>query len=145
MEFTIIAVAAAFALVFAIGLSFLSFKYCRENREKLEILAEQSSETEKTLENCKRELEQATEQNADFARRIAWLETRQRQAKTAPETVEPEPQTASNGSPKQTMSERRHRVLKLAAKGQNAETIAATLGMLAGEVELILNLDKASA
>ena len=47
-------------------------------------------------------------------------------------------------TPKLSMTERRHRVINLANRGKNAESIAASLGLFRGEVELILSLDRAA-
>ena len=73
--------------------------------------------------------------------RVAWLETRARRSQTVqPELVE----LASPVNAKPTITERRHRVLSLARRGQSAQTIAQTLGMPHGEVELMMNLLKAA-
>lgn len=59
--------------------------------------------------------------------------------KAAPKSVA---QTSSI-KPKSDMTEKRHRVLSLAKYGQDVDTIANTLGMPHGEVELIVNLNSA--
>ena len=46
---------------------------------------------------------------------------------------------------KRNIKERRRQVLTLAKRGQDTETIATTLGMLRGEVELIVNLNHGAA
>lgn len=144
MELTI--AVSGLAALFALIALILSFKNHRKNLDKYEICLEQLAETEELLEKYKRELDQTAQQNSDFARRIAWLEARQRQPKNQPKEVEVETVVSMpNAAQKPTITERRHRVLRLASNGQNAETIAATLGMLAGEVELILNLNRAAA
>jgi DNA-binding NarL/FixJ family response regulator len=77
------------------------------------------------------------------ASRIAWLESRIRQPKmpkeeAVPDVIEPIKSFKSN------ITERRHRVLALASRGQSAEMIASTLGMMAGEVELIVKFNQAN-
>lgn len=52
----------------------------------------------------------------------------------------PVAQIPSN-KPKSDMTEKRHRVLSLAKYGQDVDTIANTLGLPHGEVELIVNLN----
>jgi hypothetical protein len=42
---------------------------------------------------------------------------------------------------KSNMTEKRHRILALAKSGQDVDTIAGTLGLPYGEVELIVNLN----
>jgi DNA-binding NarL/FixJ family response regulator len=76
------------------------------------------------------------------SRRIAWLETRIRQPKLSSDEVLDD--TVLTETPKPTMTERRHRVITLASRGQNAQSIAAALGLLTGEVELIINLNQAA-
>jgi hypothetical protein len=46
--------------------------------------------------------------------------------------------------PPANITERRHRIMSLANSGQNAETISEMLGMLPGEVQLVINLSRAS-
>lgn len=145
MELTIAAAVSGFAVFFALTALILSFRNHRKNLDKYEICLEQLAETEELLEGSKRQLEQISQQNAEFARRIAWLEARLRQPKTVKEAEIEPAATISSVPQKPTITERRHRVLRLASSGQNPETIAATLGMLAGEVELILNLNRAAA
>lgn len=132
------------------ALAFFAACFCiykqRKNRELLEF-AYRQLETLEDLSAANREsIEIAAQRVTDQARRIAWLESRLRQTKPAKmeivrETNSVEPAAA----PKRlSITERRHRILSLARKGQNAETIAETLGMLPGEVELIINLNRAS-
>ena len=78
--------------------------------------------------------------SGEQARRIAWLENR---VATAPEETETLEQMLS-ATAKPTITERRHRVLSLARRGQDTQTIARTLGMPHGEVELMINLSKAA-
>jgi hypothetical protein len=83
------------------------------------------------------------DRSADHARRIAWLETRVRKPeKTRNEELVGEIFAKRSSAP--NMTERRHRVLTLAKRGQDATTIASSLGMLIGEVELIMSLGRGS-
>ena len=139
MELTIAAAVSGLAFLFGLIALILSFKNHRKNLDKYEICLEQLAETEELLEKYKRELDQISQQNSDFSRRIAWLEARLRQPKSQLKEPDVETVVAMPTVPqKPTITERRHRVLRLASNG-------ATLGMLAGEVELILNLNRAAA
>jgi DNA-binding NarL/FixJ family response regulator len=92
------------------------------------------------LADLSRDLDTASRQSAEWARKIAWLESRARggsQEARVPETAAP-----TNG--KLNITERRHRVLSLARRGQDVQTIARTLGMPHGEVELMINLGQAA-
>jgi hypothetical protein len=77
----------------------------------------------------------------EHGRRLALLEARGRaaqiEAKQNDEIVTPL-------HAKPTITERRHRVLSLARRGQDPQTIAQTLGMPHGEVELMINLGRAA-
>jgi len=129
----------AFAIALtAIFFALSMFKKTRSQRELLEFVEKQVEDLESVVAKSKETHENSAQRISEQSRRIAWLETRVRQPKQPTEVVVensivPEPQ-------KLTMTERRHRVSMLAARGQSAETIAATLGMMPGEVELIMNL-----
>jgi hypothetical protein len=90
------------------------------------------------IESLSRDLDTASRQAGEHARRIAWLESRARFVQVEPKTVEKPVQQ------KITITERRHRVMSLARRGQDINTIARTLGMNHGEVELMINLGKAA-
>ena len=109
-----------------------------------EIQGKQLEEIEDRLAEYKQLFEVGAQKNADNTRRIAWLETRVRQPKKAePETLAEIIEANSQPVLQTTnITERRHRVLSLAGRGQDVEMIAATLGMLRGEVELILSLNQ---
>ena len=94
-----------------------------------------------------RDLDAATLRANDLSRRIAWLESRapSRYARPTKATAgrmsddlngQPQPVVARAG-----ITERRHRVMRLATRGEDVTTIAGTLGMPRGEVELIINLN----
>ncbi len=101
------------------------------------------------LDECENEIRAIRENNdgdsfrsSDHSRRIAWLETRIRK----PEKFKNETLGEEGFAPKKSgmanMTERRHRVLTLAARGQDANSIAVSLGMLVGEVDLIMRLGR---
>ena len=126
----------------AVAFSLVCFRSYRLHRELLEFLAKQNEDLEKSLAASRNMLETYSTRGADQSRRLAWLETRVRQPKTAPEEMLDEETLNSPAAAKSTITERRHRVLTLASRGQDAGNIAATLGMLRGEVELIINLNR---
>jgi DNA-binding NarL/FixJ family response regulator len=96
---------------------------------------------ENSLAEFSRDLDTLSRKAGEQARRIAWLETRVRPG-SKEQPVIAEMLTGTN--PKPNITERRHRVLSLARRGQDARTIARTLGMPHGEVELMINLVKAA-
>jgi DNA-binding NarL/FixJ family response regulator len=125
--------------VLSVILSVICYRKLRAQRGLLEFVGKQVEDLEDVLAKNKELLETNAQRVGEQSRRIAWLETRIRQPKQASEEIVGEPDT--NESPKMNMTERRHRVITLATRGQNAEAIATTLGMLPGEVELIINLN----
>ncbi len=119
--------------------SLLLLRYARaETRDIHAVLLQMESEHAALSRDLDRHTERATLQGS----RIAWLETRVRGTRAV--TPVPEPPPTLDFSTKLTMTERRHRVLKLRQRGQDARTISATLGMQRGEVELILGLTVAA-
>ena len=126
------------------GLAFglVNWRGQRAQRELLEFLAKQNEDLEKALDEHRADGEEHRFQMIDHARKIAWLETRARRPQSAAAAA-PEREVSAVAEPdKLNIGERRHRVLKLAAMGQDAATIAAKLGMMAGEVELIIKLNR---
>jgi DNA-binding NarL/FixJ family response regulator len=122
--------------------SLLIYRRLRAQRSLLEFVEQQVADLQETLGKNKELLDTNAQRVTEQSRRIAWLETRIRTPKLAAEVV---PEEVGVAEPvKLNMTERRHRVVKLAARGQNVEGIAATLGMLPGEVELIINLNQAA-
>lgn len=87
------------------------------------------------------DLDTVSRKSGEHGRRVAWLETRVRSTHAAKTS---EPEMVSNINQKPTITERRHRVLLLARRGQDPQTIARTLGMPHGEVELMINLGRAA-
>jgi DNA-binding NarL/FixJ family response regulator len=134
----IIALASALVAILAC-LSCLASN--RKRRAELKITADQLGQLEHDLNELSRDLDTATERATHHARRIAWLESRVHPGKQLEALNTPEASFDKGRSP---ITERRHRVLTLARRGQAAETIAATLNMAQGEVELIIGLSKAA-
>jgi DNA-binding NarL/FixJ family response regulator len=139
LEMGISIIASLFG-VGSLAFSWFCYNNSRNHRQLLEFLAKQNEELEESLAAGKETFENGSKRFSEQSRRIAWLETRVRQPKLATEEVVDE--RVSAGLPKSNMTERRHRVLTLASRGQNSDKIAATLGMMRGEVELILNLNR---
>lgn len=132
-----------FAFAFAatsIFFAFSMFKRSRDHRELLEFVEKQVEDLESLAAKNKETLESNAQRISEQARRIAWLETRVRQPKAVTEQTIETP--VASEPQKLTMTERRHRVSMLAGRGHSAESIASTLGMLQGEVELIINLSQ---
>jgi DNA-binding NarL/FixJ family response regulator len=101
---------------------------------------ETSERFDDEIESMSRDLDTASRQAGEHLRRIAWLEARVRS--TQPQ--EPKPPVDTNPKLRVSITERRHRVVSLARRGQDVDTIAQILGMNHGEVELMLNLSKAA-
>ncbi|MEQ1604161.1 MAG: hypothetical protein ABL999_04765 [Pyrinomonadaceae bacterium] len=101
---------------------------------------EQIEELQSTVKRLKETIDVNAEHVAEMSRRLVWLDTRIRRPKLAAEEVVDD----SSEAPKLNITERRHRVVTLAARGQSTEAIATTIGMMPGEVELILSLDQAA-
>lgn len=122
----------------------ISYRRSRSNRELVEFTFNRVEELEHGVAEINKKLEAATIRNADQARRIAWLETRIRRPKLAKKDILDEAVLSDKPAAAPTITERRYRVLTLARSGQSADTISKTLGMLPGEVELIINLNRAN-
>lgn len=112
----------------------------RRTNRTLDVSNGRIDELQETLKRTREVIEKNAEHSDEMSRRIVWLETRVRQPKLAAEEVVDD----SAEPPKLNMTERRHRVVTLASRGQSPDMIAATIGMLPGEVELILSLDQAA-
>lgn len=90
-------------------------------------------------------LESATQKCAEKANRITWLENKVGELKSQKrndfeDSVFTEWDDAQRAV---TLREKRRRVISLADAGESTEEIAEHLGMLAGEVDLIINLSRA--
>jgi DNA-binding NarL/FixJ family response regulator len=95
------------------------------------------------LNAISKDLDTVSSKSGDHGRRVAWLEARNRSSRV--ETKQTQPETVAMVNQKPTITERRHRVLSLARRGQDPQTIARTLGMPDGEVELMINLGRRAA
>ncbi len=134
-------VLAGFAV--SIGFSLFCIITQRRQRQLLEFAETQILELQDTLAKNRETVETASSRVTEQSRHIAWLESRVRHPK-AP--IEEQMEVAGPvEATKLTITERRHRVTKLASRGQNVDAIAMALGMLRGEVELIMNLSRAAA
>lgn len=139
-----IILSSAALLIGSIGLiiSWISFRKYNAQKELIEFLGQQGDDLDEMISKNRALLEKENQQLLDQARRIAWLESRVRQPK---QIIKEEVEVAELPSPtipKSPITERRHRVLALYAKGQSTETIASTLGMMPGEVELMVKLNQ---
>lgn len=141
-EMSIAIAAAAVSLIGILSTAF-SYRQSRLCRGLLEFTGQQMSELADTANGLNETIEGYKKKTADQSRRIAWLESRLRQPKPVRDEVLIDDKVSAK--PLQwNMTERRHRVLTLASRGQAPEKIAATLGMMPGEVELIINLNRAN-
>jgi|SRR5436190_12138436 len=111
-----------------------------KTRRLLRGCATLESRFEEELADLSPDLDTASRQSADWGRKIVWLESRVRGGHQEARVAE----TAATTNGKLNITERRHRVLSLARRGQDAQTIARTLGMPHGEVELMINLGHAA-
>lgn len=108
----------------------------------LEFAQNQIDELQDAIIRTKEFTETAHRRDSDQSRRIAWLESKVRKPRPASDEVLDD--SVITEQPKLSMTERRHRVITLASRGKSADTIASSLGLFKGEVELILNLNKAT-
>lgn len=140
-EMTIAIAAASISLAGMLTSVFL-YRQSRTCRGLLEFTEQQVNELADTASDLHETIEGYKRKTADQSRRIAWLESRLRQPKAAREEVIDD--TPAAKPLPWNMTERRHHVLKLASRGQDRDKIAATLGMMPGEVELIINLNRSN-
>ena len=138
LEVGILAASSFLGLLSIIISWFCYFNY-RSQRTNIEIYSQQIEDLESSLTESTELFENGTERSNDQARRIAWLEMRVKKPKSANEELVDEKGIRHS---KLNITERRHRILKLASHGQDAQTIASALKMMPGEVELILNLNR---
>lgn len=135
-----IALAASFISFIGIVSAVCSYRQARNCRGLLEFTEQQLSEVAEFANDLQETVEGCKTRSADQSRRIAWLESRVRQPKIVKEEIIDDSMPAK--PVKWNMTERRHRVLTLSSRGQAPDKIAATLGMMPGEVELIINLNQ---
>jgi len=121
----------------------LCFKKQKTLRGLLDFAEQQIVELQETAAKNREQLEKNTQRIGEQSRRIAWLDARVRQPRQLSDEVIDD--TVQTEAPKLNMTERRHRIIALASRGQHTDAIASTLGMLPGEVDLILNLNRAMA
>ena len=129
------------ALMVALMSLFMSMVALRKARRLARAGYALEGDFEDSLSAFSRDLDTLSRKGGEQSRRIAWLETRVRSGRNEPPAVD-EVVTGANSKP--NITERRHRVLSLARRGQDAQTIAQTLGIPHGEVELMINLLKAA-
>lgn len=139
----LIAASSAFVLFIACLAAFRSRRKVGELRGLLEFSQNQINELHDAILHTREASNAAIERSADQARRIAWLETRIRKPRNNTDEVLND--TILTEAPKLSMTERRHRVISLANRGKNIESIATSLGLFKGEVELILSLNQAAS
>lgn len=139
---TQLASAAVFFGLLGILFSLYGMRKQRNLRELADFLGKRIEEQDESIGRQKEFWETNSQRLAEQSRRIAWLESRIRQPKLAGDEILDDIPTAE--PPKLNMTERRHRVISLSSRGQNVESIATALGMLTGEVELIVDMNQAA-
>ena len=142
LELTI-ALAATLISLAGLAAAAISYRQYRICRGLLEFTGRQIDQIDHSAIELQEVVEGYQQKTADQSRRIAWLESRLRQPKLNSKEVIDDTALTPKQPVKWNMTERRHHVLKLASRGQSPDSIAATLGMMPGEVELILNLNRA--
>lgn len=136
--FSIFSLTAAAAIVLLIQRT----KRMKEMMGLLEFAQNQIDELQDAIIRTKEMHETSHRRDSDQTRRIAWLESKVR--KPRPTSDEVLDDSVITEQPKLSMTERRHRVISLAGRGKSSDAIASSLGLFKGEVELILNLNKAT-
>lgn len=142
-QIILIAAASLAALGSAVGALALTWavKARRATRDTIAVAIQMEHE----MAQMSRDLDAATERTNNYARRIAWLESRHGTAALAEveqTAVAVEAHHDHNSKKKPSITERRHRVLSLARRGVDTQVIATTLGVPHGEVDLIINLSR---
>jgi len=130
--------------VIGLSVSLYSFKIQSKNRELLDFAEKQIEDLQTTMTRNRETFDLNAQRFAEQARRLAWVEQRVRQPKLVAEETVIE-QTDIHETPKMNITERRHLVMSLSQRGQDVVSISETLGMLPGEVELIINLNQMAA
>lgn len=142
LQIGLIAAAVFFGLL-SFGLVISTRKKQKAQAELLEFAEQQVTDLHELVSRTKEAAEVNTQRIAEQSRRIAWLESRIRKPQPpSDDVIDDEP--AETEPEKLSITERRHRVISLASRGQRPEAIATTLGMLPGEVELIISLNQAA-
>lgn len=138
--FALIACAAAVvALACGCLCLMLALRARTENRQHLALAIEMDGR----LTAIKQDVEQVARRTAEQRDRLAQIEAREWRRAAQEEPVEAACVSALPA--RQSLSERRRRVLRLAQRGLDTRTIAETLGVPQGEVALIVGLNRARA
>ncbi|MGH9943522.1 MAG: hypothetical protein ACRD9R_14350 [Pyrinomonadaceae bacterium] len=143
-------IALALAAASTLGCAALCCFLVRARRAAADILA-LAVQLDAEVTDLSRDRDTNSRRASDQSRRIAWLETRARSARS---NANPKSDVAkglalsasgteATGAPRASMTERRYRVLTLKRRGLSADAIAAQLGMTHGEVGLIISLSNA--
>lgn len=131
-----LSVASLTAIVGIVSLV-LAWRSRAEARRTLAVAIQLESE----LSQISGDLDLASHRTNDYARRVAWLESRLSYGNAALAAVETENNQLVDTTPsKPSITERRHRVLSLARRGLDTHSISSTLGVPHGEVDLIIGL-----
>lgn len=143
----IISMTAAGLGMSAIGIAWKAYRKSLECRNLLEYTEKQIQDLDDEVSKNRETVGSALNRLNEQSRRVAWVEAKVRKPQVNSEEVIDDRVLSAPviAAPKSSIVERRHRILSLAARGQNPETIAATLGMMPGEVELIINLNRPAA
>lgn len=139
----IISVTAIILGIGATAFAWLAYKKTCESRALLEFTEKQIQDLDDEAAKNRETVGSALNRLNENSRRVAWVETKVRKPQIKKEEIIDDTiLSAPIVAKKSSIVERRHRILSLAARGQSSETIAATLGMMPGEVELIINLNR---
>lgn len=140
---TQLTIGAVALCILSLAITLLTRFRQRGQETALEKYANRVEILEETLSGTKELLEENRQNLIDQTRRIAWLDAKTRQSRFF--SVAGRKPARTETRPTSGIDEQRVRVLRLAESGQTANTIAASLGMMPGEVELILNLSNHNA
>jgi hypothetical protein len=139
----IISSTALFIGTVGLTISWVCLRKYKTQKQLIEFLGQQGDDLDELVSKNREMLKKESDRSLDQARRIAWLESRIRQPKKEVKEEAASEEIPATQILKSPITERRHRVLALYAKGQSPETIASTLGMMPGEVELMVKLNHA--
>ncbi|HVG39487.1 MAG TPA: hypothetical protein VM870_09370 [Pyrinomonadaceae bacterium] len=140
---TLIALSVA-SLTAVVGITafVLAWRSRAEARRTLAVAIQLESE----LSQLSGDLDTASQRTNDYARRVAWLESRTSLANAMAAAAAAGMETTSSPADltpaKPSITERRHRVLSLARRGLDTNSISTTLGVPHGEVDLIIGLSQ---
>ncbi len=111
-------------------------------REQKKLTLSQIVDLEIKLNQYRQDMEGLNKKDVEQAGKITWLESRVRTGTAKEESFESSLNT-SNTPAKLSLTERRHRILSLARRGLDTNTISTMLGTPHGEVELVIGLSRA--